>query len=160
VGVPQQFTATGTYSDGTSYDITTQVTWTSSNTSVATVNSSGLATAISGGTATITATLGSISNSTILMVYSAGVVSVYVTPSTVLVDINTTRFLQYKATGIYTDGKSFDITTQVTWSSTNTRVAPIDPNGRAYLLNPGTTNITATWGSFIGNGVLISYAGG
>ena len=59
-----QFTASGTYSDGTTHDITTQVTWTSSDTSVATVNSSGLATAVAAGTTTITATSGSISGNT------------------------------------------------------------------------------------------------
>ena len=68
VGSTQQFTATGTYSDRTTSDITTQVTWSSSNRSVATVNSSGLATAVGVGTTTITATLGSISGSTTLTV--------------------------------------------------------------------------------------------
>lgn len=47
-GFTQQFAATGTYSDGSVHDVTTQVTWSSSNTSVATVSNSGLATAIVG----------------------------------------------------------------------------------------------------------------
>lgn len=70
VQVTQQFAAFGTYSDGTSRDITTQTTWSSSSTSVATVNSSGLATPVAAGTATITATSGSISGSTTLTVIS------------------------------------------------------------------------------------------
>ncbi len=41
-----QFTAFGIYSDGTTKDITSQVTWTSSNSSVATIDSSGLATTV------------------------------------------------------------------------------------------------------------------
>jgi YVTN family beta-propeller protein len=68
VGVTKQFAASGTYSDGTSHDITTQVAWSSSNTSVATVNSSALATAVSAGTTTITAISGSISGNTTLTV--------------------------------------------------------------------------------------------
>ena len=58
----QQFAATGTYSDNTTKDITTEVTWTSNTTSVATiVSTSGLATAVDVGTSVITATLGSVS---------------------------------------------------------------------------------------------------
>lgn len=66
----QQFTATGTYSDGTTKDITNEVTWSSSDTSVATIDGSGYATAITAGTTTITATLGGVSGSTTLTVTS------------------------------------------------------------------------------------------
>ncbi len=67
-GGTQQFTATGTYSDGSTQNLTTQATWTSSNTAVATVNAAGLATGASAGTATITATLGAVGGSTTLTV--------------------------------------------------------------------------------------------
>ena len=40
-GASQQFTATGTYSDGSTQNITSQATWTSSNTGVATINAEG-----------------------------------------------------------------------------------------------------------------------
>ncbi|MBU4143154.1 Ig-like domain-containing protein, partial [Patescibacteria group bacterium] len=68
LGNTVQFTASGSYSDGTTLNITAQVTWSSSNTSVATVNNSGLATAMATGTATITATSGSISGNTTLTI--------------------------------------------------------------------------------------------
>ena len=64
----KQFSATGTYSDGTSQDITASLTWTSSNTGIATVSASGLATGVAAGTTTITATSGTISGSTSLTV--------------------------------------------------------------------------------------------
>ena len=49
-GTTEQFTATGTYGDGSTADITTQVTWNSSNTGVATIEAStGLATAVATG---------------------------------------------------------------------------------------------------------------
>ena len=54
-GATQQFTATGTYSDGSTQNITSQVTWTSSNTTVATINSAGLASGMAPGSTTITA---------------------------------------------------------------------------------------------------------
>jgi len=67
-GKTQQFKATGTYSDNTTHDISAEVSWSSSNTAVAAINNTGLATAIAGGSATITATQGSVSGSTMLTV--------------------------------------------------------------------------------------------
>ena len=67
-GVTQQFAATGTYSDGSTQNLTSSVTWTSSNTAVATINTSGLATAVSAGNTTIQAALASITGSTGLTV--------------------------------------------------------------------------------------------
>jgi hypothetical protein len=60
-GETLQWTATGLFSDGTIQDVTTSVRWSSSSTAVATIGaSSGLATGISQGTATITATQGGV----------------------------------------------------------------------------------------------------
>ncbi|MCE5211031.1 MAG: Ig-like domain-containing protein [Deltaproteobacteria bacterium] len=64
----QQFTATGTYSDSTQKDITTAVTWTSSDTGVAEISTTGIAIPADFGSTTITATSGSISGSTTLTV--------------------------------------------------------------------------------------------
>jgi trimeric autotransporter adhesin len=55
----QQFTATGTFADNTTLDITNLVQWSSSSTSVATINSSGVATLVGSGTTTITASISS-----------------------------------------------------------------------------------------------------
>ena len=67
----QPFTATGTYSDGSTANITSQVTWTSSNTGVASINSAGLATAVAGGSANMIATLGNTSGSSTVTVPAA-----------------------------------------------------------------------------------------
>jgi hypothetical protein len=69
-GATQQFTATGTFSDGSTQNMTNQVTWTSSNTGVATISSTGLATGASPGTTTISATASGITGSTTLSVQS------------------------------------------------------------------------------------------
>ena len=72
LGTSQQFTATGTYADGSTANITTQVTWSSSSTTNATVSNSaptqGLAQSVAVGSSAITATLNSISGSTTLTV--------------------------------------------------------------------------------------------
>jgi Calx-beta domain/FG-GAP-like repeat/Bacterial Ig-like domain (group 2)/ASPIC and UnbV len=67
-GQTTQFTATGHYSDGSTQVLTTGVNWSSSNTAVATIASSGLASAAGVGSTTITATFGAFSTSTSLTV--------------------------------------------------------------------------------------------
>lgn len=71
VAATQQFTATGTHADATTEDFTTLVTWSSSNSSVATINSSGLATAVGAGSTAITATSGALFGSSTLTVTAA-----------------------------------------------------------------------------------------
>src|SRR4029453_10203193 len=65
-GTTQQFTATGTFTDASTQDLTTQVTWASATPAVATINSGGLATGVAAGTSTISATLSGITGSTVL----------------------------------------------------------------------------------------------
>ena len=68
VGSNQQFTATGNYSDGSTKDLTQNVSWASSAPTVATVSSSGLATALSSGEASISATMSGFSGAANLTV--------------------------------------------------------------------------------------------
>jgi len=74
-GNTQQFTATGTYNDGTNNNVTTSAIWSSSNTGVATISntsgSQGLATAAALGSTTITATVGPIKGSASLAVQNS-----------------------------------------------------------------------------------------
>lgn len=64
----QQYTATGTYSDGSTANITAQVTWSTSNSSVASISTAGVATGLSQGHTNVTAQLSSITGSTTLSV--------------------------------------------------------------------------------------------
>ena len=67
-GYTQQFTAIGTFSDGGTKDLTSEVTWTSSDIAKATIDARGLATSVAPGEATIKATSGSTTGSTTLIV--------------------------------------------------------------------------------------------
>ena len=71
--------ATGTFTDSTTQDLSTQVTW-SSSAPGATVNASGLVTTVAVGPATISAALGAVTGSTLVTVTNAGLVSIEVTP--------------------------------------------------------------------------------
>lgn len=63
-----QMTAIGAYSDSTNRNVTPLATWGSSNTGIATISTSGVATPIAPGTTTITATLGSSNGSSALTI--------------------------------------------------------------------------------------------
>ena len=64
MGTTQQFTATGTYADSSTKDLTSSVTWTSSDSAIADVDAAGLATGKAIGSVTITAELGNVTGST------------------------------------------------------------------------------------------------
>lgn len=71
VGGAIQFTATGTYSDSTTQDISASVSWESSSASVGTISAGGLFTAVAVGTTSISATKDSITSNSISITVSA-----------------------------------------------------------------------------------------
>ena len=62
----QQYTATGTYADGTQQDLTGVATWASSNVGVATISATGLATGVASGSTSISAVYGGFTAQTTL----------------------------------------------------------------------------------------------
>jgi plastocyanin len=148
-GNTQQYTAMGTFSDNTTADITNQVAWSSTNTAVATISNTGLASGVAAGTTTIMATQGNITGSTGLTVNSSSLQSIAVTPANPSVAKGLTQ--QFHAMGTFSDGSSRDVTSQVTWASSNTAVATISnaagSQGLATGVTPGTSTITATEGN-------------
>ena len=152
-GTGQQFAATGTYTDNSTQPLTTSVNWSSSDTAVASISNApgfnGLASSTGQGTATITATLGSMSGSTGLTVTAATLVSIAITPLTPSITDGTTR--QFTATGTYTDNSTQNLTASVTWASTDTTIASISnaagSSGLATAVGVGTTSIGAALGA-------------
>ena len=155
-GLTQQFVATGTFSDGSTQVLTSTVTWSSSNTVVASivnVGSPGLATGLSVGSSTIQAAVGTITASTTLKVTDAILVSIEVSPDNVTIPRTTTQ--QFTALGTFSDSATADLTTQVTWTSSDDTVIVISnaalSQGLATALAKGNNiTITATKGSVSG----------
>ena len=155
-GLTQQFTATGRYTDNSTQDLTTQVTWSSSDAAVATVSnaagSNGLATTAGVGSTTVSATSGDVSGDTTLTVTDATLVSIEVSPATPSIANGLTQ--QFTATGRYTDNSTQDLTTQVTWASSNAAVATVSnaggSNGLATTAGVGSTTVAATSGDVSG----------
>jgi hypothetical protein len=154
----EQFTATGAFSDGTTQNLTTSVTWSSSNTAVATISNSvgtqGLATTVAQGTTTITAAAGSVTGTTTLTVTTTTgtLSSISVMPANPSVPLGLTQ--QFTATGTFSDGSTQDLTNSATWSSSNTPIATISSQGLATTVAQGTTTITAASGSVTGTTTL------
>jgi uncharacterized protein YjdB len=149
-GVQQQFRAIGVYSDHTTQDLTTAVTWGSSDPLTASISnadpSRGLATATAPvGNATITAVLGPISGSTTLTATPAVLSSLEVTPINASAPVGT--MVQLQATGIYSDQTRRDLTTAVTWSSSDVTIVAISnvpgSQGLATALQTGATSIVS-----------------
>jgi uncharacterized protein YjdB len=151
IGIGQQYTATAIYSDGSTQDLVSGVTWSSSATGVTTINGSGLATTVGAGTATITAKVGSFTDTTLLTVVAANLVSISVTPTPASIAVGTDQ--QFSAIGSFNDG-STQLLTSVTWSSSSSSVATINSAGLATAVGTGTANITATSGSVSGTAAL------
>ena len=148
-GTTRQFVATGIYSDHSTQDLTKQVTWSSSDASVASVSnaasSNGLASALGVGRTSVSAALDGVTGSTNLEVTAATLVSIDVTPANPTLAKGTKR--QLTATGTYTDNSTQDLTTQVTWGASDAFVASVSnaagSNGLASALGVGRTSFSA-----------------
>ena len=154
-GTTTQLTATGTYTDATTADLTGQVTWTSSAPQVATVDNAthrGLVRGATAGTAELTASLGSISGHTTVTVTAARLVSIAVTPTNPQLARGTTQ--QLTATGTYSDATTQDLTTQAAWSTSDENVATVSASGLATAVNTGTATLSAALSGVTGTTAL------
>ncbi len=151
-GLTQQFTATGKYSDNSSKDLTSSSTWSSSNTSAATVSSTGMVTSKAQGLTTITATYSGISGNTTLTVTAPVLASIAVTPASASIPLGTG--VQLTATGTYTDSSTQNLTNSATWNSSNTSAASVSSTGMVTSNAQGSATITAAYSGISGNASL------
>lgn len=154
----RQMTATGTYSDGSTEDITALVTWSTHAPATATISNveatRGRVTAVAEGTTTITATLGAVSGSTTLTI-ALTLTTIVVTPAaSTFSPANGGVRQQMTATGTYSNGSTRDVTAEVAWASTVTAVATISnvdgQRGQVAAVTNGGTSISATLGAVSG----------
>jgi hypothetical protein len=151
-GLPLQFSATGTYSDGSTQALTSSVTWSSSALPVATINAAGLASGLIVGSTTIAAASGTVQGTATLTVTSPVLASVTVTPANASIAAGDTQ--QFMATGTYSDGSAQNLTNTATWSSSGPVIASVSPAGAALANAVGTATISATAGSVTGTASL------
>jgi hypothetical protein len=149
-GESLKFTAVATLNTGVTRDVTTQVLWSSTDGTVASVGNTaadkGVVTALSKGDTTIIATDATsfVQGRTIVFVSgeSPQLVAILVTPNPGIVQVAQTA--QYNAQGVFSDGSTRDLTGAVRWSSSRTDLATIDTNGLVTGVAVGDTTITAS----------------
>ena len=117
------------------------ITWSTSNAAVATVDANGKMTAVSSGSATITATCEGKNGAATVSVAQAAVASVAVAPGTLTMSVGQTT--QYTAT--LTDASGNVLGGRVvTWGSSNTSAATVSATGVVTAVAQGASTITAT----------------
>ena len=155
----QPFIATATYADGSSVDVTTSSTWSSSDPAIATIlPTTGVAEGITAGSGVvITATFGGMpaTSTSLLTVTGATLTSIVVTPTLATIAVNGVQ--QFIATANYSDASTLNVTEApgTVWSAANvplggTAVASLSENGvpgagSVTGVVEGTSEITATY---------------
>ena len=117
------------------------VTWTSSNTSVATVDNSGNVTTVAVGNATISATCGSVSATCAVTVNPVPAESVTLNKTSVTLKAGATEALTATVMPENTTDKT------VTWTSSDESVATVDKTGKITAVKKGSATITAACGT-------------
>ena len=155
------FTAQGTFGNNSTGDVTTQVAWNSSNTSVATIANTGIATAASSlpsgtklSSTTISAKSGSVtSNNSTLTVATVHIQSLAVSPGTQTTTAGAQ--VQFTASATLADGTlGIGVTNIATWTSSNTAVATVNSSGLATAVSSGTATIQASLDNQSSSGTL------
>jgi uncharacterized protein YjdB len=150
-GQSQQLVATGTFNDASTQTLQS-VIWNSSNPSAAVISNSsgnaGIVSALAQGATTLTATAGDIGGSASLNV--ATLVSLAITPANPSIAVGSGQ--QLMATGTFSDNSVLNLTSSVTWSSSNPSSALIGAAnsglpGIVMGAAVGTSTITAALGS-------------
>ena len=169
VGQTVQLTATGTYGNAkhpSTQDITSGVTWSSTTPAVATVTASGVATALSAGTTTITASTaafnGPTSSSAVLTVTgSAGgtaggnggsILSLTIIPSGIVFG-SLTESGQFLAIGTFSNAPTVrDLTNSVKWLTSEPNKFPVT-NYSISVPGTGTQNggVVSAYAASVGN---------
>ena len=159
-GVNSQLSATGTFSDGSTSDVTSSVSFAAVQNTALSVTSGGLITSsATGGPVTITATVNAgvsfcgaapPAATASVTVDNATLQTITIAPSSATVTLGSSQ--TFSATGHYSDGSNFDVTGLASWSSSNSSVLSCAANVcTASLTNSGSVIVSAAYGSQTGS---------
>src|SRR6266545_3489638 len=151
-GATAQFTATASLSNSTTQNVTSQATWASSSTAVATVSSAGLVSSVAAGDADIRATFQSVAG-TLHITVTAPPVTPNVTSVTVTGSAPSSigGTSQLTATASLSNGSTQNITSQASWQSSDTRVVTVSSSGIVTGIGAGQADVSATYQTVTGS---------
>ncbi|MGO2419979.1 MAG: Ig-like domain-containing protein [Vibrio casei] len=143
-GTQQQLTATAEFSDASSRDVTSEVSWSTVDSALVSVSSSGLAKGegVTAGT-DVTASFGGQSDSLNVVITNATVASLAVTPNPLSLAKGDTEPLT--ATATLSDSSVQDVTSQVSWASDDPNIVRVNSNDEAEGVEQGSAILTATY---------------
>ena len=127
------------------------ITWSSSDEGVATVSAPGLVTAVSNGTATITARSGSVSSTAVVTVMQSAGRILLEPSSATLMSLGAT--VQLTASVLDQNGQAVEDAV-VSWQSSDENVATVSSQGLVTAVSNGTATITARSGSVSSTAVV------
>ncbi len=154
IGATRQLTATATYSNGTTADVTAGTTFTAASPLNATVGlTNGLITGIAAGNSLVTASYnGQSATTTATVTANVTLTRLVVTPASATVAVNGAQ--PFVATATYSDNSTANVTSTVSWTSLNTGIATVLNTGVATGVAVGSTTIQATSGLQSGSATL------
>lgn len=145
VGMLENYRALGTVENdpGNPIDVTSRVTWRTSNNSVASINQAGILTGRSAGMVTVSAEWADLNASKELEVSSALLQSITIGDIPARISECGNAY-QLSATGAYDDGSNRIITDDVVWTTSLLTLASIDRDGVLATFGAGSLDLVAT----------------
>jgi hypothetical protein len=151
VGQSATLVATATFSDNTTSVVTTQAAWVSSNTTVATVTAAGVVSFLEAGGVDIRATYSGATGSTHVEVSPPPPTLTAITVSGVGSSATVGSTGNLIATATYSNNSTAIVTSQVTWSTSNTAVATVTAAGVVTFIGAGDVDLRATLSGVTGS---------
>lgn len=147
VGESEQFVATAVFSDGTTEDVTSTATWNISDTTIAAINQTGIATGVSVGSVTLTATylVDGVDQTGVAgldVLTTAPTLKSFETDGSDVVSVALKT--QVNAVATLSDDTVYTVNDKVNWTSSAPATATVDATGLVTGLVEGPVTITAT----------------
>jgi trimeric autotransporter adhesin len=149
IGNSLSYKATAIYKNGSTRDVSSWANWSTSDTSLATISTSGYLYGIAVGAISVQANFGSKLGVKSLQLKNVTLSSISLSPQPF--SLCGTCVRQMRATGNYSDGTTEDVTSIAAWTVANSSVAnvsdTVNTKGLVSGVSTGSTNVTAQIGS-------------
>ncbi|MEK3723155.1 glycoside hydrolase family 44 protein [Paenibacillus sp. FSL H8-0034] len=141
---------TATYSDGKTAPVPQGITWSTNDPAVVTVNAAGKVVGQRGGAALVTAQYGGFSATSTITVSDDVVVMTGIEASPSHMELKPSDSGMLAITASYSNGTKIPLAQGLLWSSSNEGISSV-ANGKVTALQPGSSVITAVYGSYSAN---------